>query len=223
MASAPTLVRSGRDFRSRAAMTETVDERRHSHADHRGLDHQAATILVDDELIRAALHGDLDAFARLTVRYQDAAFRVAWSVTGNPHDAEDAAQEGFIRAYRALDRFRLGSPFRPWLMKIILNEARGRRRSRGRSDRLSARLGILHLEELETDPMDQILLREDSDTLAQAIRRLSSQHRGVIYLRYFLDLTEAETADVLDVPRGTVKSRLSRALDQLRAIMSDAP
>lgn len=178
------------------------------------------TVAYDTELIARSRRGDLDAFSLLTVRYQDVAFRVAFSVTADQHDAEDAVQEGFIRAFRALDRFRDGLPFRPWLLKIVLNEARGRRRVRARGLRLSLRVGSFHQEELDTDPMDSVLLHERGELLAAAIAKLGPEHRRVIYCRYFLDLDEAETAVVLGCPRGTVKSRLSRAIGQLRTILA---
>lgn len=179
-------------------------------------------IQLDAELIVRSRAGDLDAFSRLTVRYQDIAFRVALSVTGNTHDAEDAAQEGFIHAFRALERFRTGAPFRPWILKIVLNEARGRRRVQARASAFRGRLGPDH-EEFEPDPMDQVLLQEKSDVIAGALRRLGSDHRRVIYYRYFLDLSEEEMAEALGCPRGTVKSRLSRAIARLRDVMGEAP
>jgi RNA polymerase sigma factor (sigma-70 family) len=177
---------------------------------------------LDAELVELARAGDLDAFSRLTERYQDFAFRVALSVTGNAADAEDATQEGFVRAFRALDRFRAGAPFRPWVLKIVLNEARGRRRVGFRSQALGRRL-LGEREELEADPMDHVLLQERRGAMATALRELQPDHRRVIYYRYFLDLSEEEMADALDCPRGTVKSRLSRALARLRQIVSARP
>jgi RNA polymerase sigma factor (sigma-70 family) len=176
----------------------------------------------DPELVERARAGDLDAFSVLTERYQDFGFRVALAVTGNPADAEDATQEGFVRAFRALDRFREGAPFRPWLLKIVLNEARGRRRYRVRSDALGRRIGGLP-EEFDVDPMDHVLIQERSEAMAAALRLLQPDHRVVIYLRYFLDLSEDEMAIALDRPRGTVKSRLSRAMSQLRIVVSERP
>jgi RNA polymerase sigma-70 factor (ECF subfamily) len=176
----------------------------------------------DPELVERARAGDLDAFSVLTERHQDFGFRVALAVTGNAADAEDATQEGFVRAFRALDRFRQGAPFRPWLLKIVLNEARGRRRSRVRSDALGRRIGGLP-EDFDVDPMDHVLMQERSEAMAAALRQLQPDHRVVIYLRYFLDLSEDEMAVALDRPRGTVKSRLSRAMGQLRIVVADRP
>jgi RNA polymerase sigma factor (sigma-70 family) len=175
--------------------------------------------VADGDLIGKSRGGDLDAFSRLVLRYQDSVFRVALSVTGDRHDAEEAAQEAFIRAFRALDRFRDDLPFRPWLLKIVLNEARGRRRARARSFRLALRAESRHREAFDPDPLDQVLIDERDDVLGAAISRLRVDHRRVIFARYVLDLDEAETALLLGCPRGTVKSRLSRAIAQLRQII----
>src|SRR5687768_13911728 len=95
----------------------------------------------DEELVARARTGDLVAFERLVERYQARAVRLAWTLAGG--DAEDAVQEAFVKAYRSLDRFREGAAFRPWLFTIVANEARNRRRSAGRRERLALRAGAL--------------------------------------------------------------------------------
>src|SRR5881409_4424731 len=93
----------------------------------------------DSELISRAQRGDAAAYEEIVQRYQQVAFRTAYVITGSAAEAEDAAQEGFVKAYRALGRFRPGAPFRPWVLRIVANEARNRRRSGGRRAALALR------------------------------------------------------------------------------------
>src|SRR3954470_18337158 len=95
--------------------------------------------LAEEALVERARRGDAGAFEELVVAYQGVAFRTAYLIARDASDAEEAAQDGFVKAYRALGRFRAGSPFRPWLLAIVANEARNRRRSAGRRDRLALR------------------------------------------------------------------------------------
>src|SRR4051812_7146843 len=136
-------------------------------------------------------------------------------ITGHPEDAEEAAQDGFVKAWRALHRFREGEPLRPWLLTIVANEARNRRRAAGRREHLVLRAAAA-LPPAGEAPVP------DRDGLAAAIGRLREEDRVVIGCRYLLDLSEAETAAALGVARGTVKSRLSRALGRLREEVDDA-
>jgi RNA polymerase sigma factor (sigma-70 family) len=97
--------------------------------------------LTEERLVERARRGDAGAFEELVMANQGIAFRTAYLIARNPADAEEAAQDGFVKAYRALGRFRSGSPFRPWLLAIVANEARNRRRSAGRRDALALRAG----------------------------------------------------------------------------------
>jgi len=162
------------------------------------------------------------AYEELVRRYQDIAVRTA-HVIAPDGDAEDAAQEAFVRAWSAIGRFRTGSPFRPWLLRIVANEARNRRRASGRRAGLVLRAGLAdpNVEgrpsgDAAPSPESAVLDHEQRASLVHAVNRLRDEDREVIGARYFLDLSEAETADALAIPRGTVKSRLSRALDRLR-------
>jgi RNA polymerase sigma-70 factor (ECF subfamily) len=173
----------------------------------------------DAALVERAQTGDHEAYAELVRRYSGLAHRVATMVAG-PADAEDAVQDAFVRAYYALDRFRLDAPFKPWLLTIVTNAARNRVRSAGQQPRLRDRvggdraLGTLHLvQSAEAEVVDE----DERRALVAAINELPSNARAVVMCRYLLELTEAETAQVLGWPAGTVKSRLSRALDRLRA------
>ena len=154
-------------------------------------------------------------------RYQGIAFRTAYVLSGNAADAEEAAQDGFVKAYRALGRFRRGSPFRPWLLRIVANEARNRRRSAARRERLTLRV-VAEVPPGDAAPSPEAALLGAGDAGAAAGRgeRLSDDHRDAVACRYFLQLSEEETAAALGVRRGTVKSRLARALERLREELS---
>jgi RNA polymerase sigma-70 factor (ECF subfamily) len=176
---------------------------------------------TEAELVERARARDVTAYAALVRAHQEIAFRTAVLICGDAAEAEEAAQDGFLKAYRSLGRFRAGEPLRPWLLAIVANEARDRRRAAGRRGRLAVRLA----EELEpsrrapaspTDPEPALLARERGATLLSALDRLGERDRTVIGCRCLLELSEAETARVLGVRPGTVKSRLSRALARLR-------
>ena len=147
--------------------------------------------------------------------HQDVAFRAAYLVTGSAAEAEDAAQEGFVKAWQALPRFREGAPFRPWLLAIVVNEARNRRRHAGRQ----AALALRSFDPGGAGVEEQAAAHADHERLVRIVGGMREEDRLVIGYRYFLDLSEEETAEALGVPRGTVKSRLARALARLREQM----
>ncbi len=150
--------------------------------------------------------------------HQGIAFRTAYLLTGSAADAEESAQDGFVKAYRALGRFRRGAPFRPWVLEIVANEARNRRRSAGRRTALALRAAGQELSgDAAPSPEGVLLAAEEREGLLAAVNRLRDDDRLVLGCRYFLDLSEEETAAALGIRRGTVKSRLSRALERLRA------
>lgn len=176
--------------------------------------------LEDAELIERAKRGDVGAYEILVQRYQEIAFRTACLVGASADEAEDATQEGFVKAFYALGRFKSGSPFKPWILTIVANEARTRRRSATRRDALAVRLSEGRLEgDAAPSPEGAALARADIDRLLAGLGRLGEDDRLVIGYRYLLELSEKETAAVLGVRQGTVKSRLSRALARLRAEM----
>jgi RNA polymerase sigma-70 factor (ECF subfamily) len=174
--------------------------------------------LTEHELIERARGGDVDAYTVLVREHQEIAFRTAVMICGNAADAEEAAQDAFIKAHRALGRFRAGEPLRPWLLTIVANEARNRRRSSGRRAALTLRAAGEERPAGEAAPSPEaaLLAGERRSALLEAIGRLREDDRLVIGCRYLLELSEAETAAALDVRPGTVKSRLSRALGRLR-------
>jgi RNA polymerase sigma-70 factor (ECF subfamily) len=173
--------------------------------------------LDESELVERAKRGDDRAYGELVNAYQGIAFRTAYLVVGNAAEAEDAAQDGFVKAYRALHRFRSGEPLRPWLLKIVANEARNRRRAGTRRDALTLWATTESSSgEAAPSPEAALLESERRQTVLAAVEGLPEPQRLVIACRYFLDLSEEETAEVLGVRRGTVKSRTARALDRLR-------
>ena len=172
--------------------------------------------LEDEELIERARQGEVMPYEELVRRYQDVAVRTAHLISPDG-DAEDAAQEAFVKAYAALGRFRSGSPFRPWLLRIVANEARNRRRSAGRRANLALRAAEdRRPDDAAPSPESAVLANERRQVLLAALNALRDDDREVISARYFLELSESETAEALGIPRGTVKSRLSRALERLR-------
>ena len=149
--------------------------------------------------------------------HQGIAFRTAYVIARDAADAEEAVQDGFVKAYRALARFRRGAPFRPWLLQIVANEARNRRRSAGRRASLALRAAVeARPGDAVPSPEAALLGQERRAELVDAVNGLRDDERDVIACRFFLGLTEEETAQTLDVKLGTVKSRTARALERLR-------
>ena len=174
-----------------------------------------ARALTEGELVALAQDGDGDAYASLVRAHQDIAFRTAMLITQNAAEAEEAAQDGFVKAWRALGGFRTGEPLRPWLLTIVANEARNRRRSAGRRSALALRAA--EPERVEDRSAEaQVIAAESRTALLGALSRLRDDDRLVLGCRYLLELSEAETAAALGVRPGTVKSRTSRALARLR-------
>jgi RNA polymerase sigma-70 factor (ECF subfamily) len=172
----------------------------------------------DSVLVSRAKRGDAAAYEEIVQQYQQVAFRTAYVITGSAADAEDAAQEGFIKAFRAIDRFRAGAELRPWLLRIVANEAHNRVRSSGRRQKLELRLiEGFRPGDAAPSPEAAAVAAEDRRRLLELVSALSEEDQLVIASRYFLDLSGEETAAALGIPEGTVKSRLSRALARLRS------
>ena len=154
--------------------------------------------------------------------HADIAFRTALLVTGSAADAEEVAQDAFVKAHRALARFRRGAPFRPWLLQIVVNEARNRRRATGRRELLSLRAAAEDPSGgAAPSPEAELLLAEQRRRRRVAGAELREDERLVVSCRHFLGLSEEETAAALDVPVGTVKSRLSRARARLQEALAE--
>lgn len=152
--------------------------------------------------------------------YQALAFRTAYLISGDAAEAEDSVQEAFVKAYRSLKKFRVGAPFRPWLLSIVANEAKNRRRAAGRRVGLAFRAVDAAPDSTSASPEATVVATERHAELLKAVEGLRDEERLVVSCRYFLELSEKETAAVLDCARGTVKSRLSRAVGRLRETMA---
>jgi len=178
-----------------------------------------AVHIEDAELITRARLGDVVAYEEIVRRYQDVALRTAYLVCPET-DADDAVQDAFLKAYAALPRFRDGAPLRPWLLRIVTNESRNRRRAAGRRQGLALRAAAVSgdgpLGATVPGPEGAVIAAETRAELLAAISSLRDDDREILGARFLLDLSEAETAETLGVPRGTVKSRTSRALARLR-------
>jgi RNA polymerase sigma factor (sigma-70 family) len=161
--------------------------------------------------------GDSAAYGELVNRHALVAKRTA-VLLGAGADADDVVQEAFVKAYRGLGGFREGAAFRPWLLRIVANETRNAVRARGRRTQREQRAAPL---DVVLDPADEAVSLERRTELLAAVRALPDQMRLVVTCRYLLDLDEQETAVVLGWPRGTVKSRLHRALGRLRDALPD--
>ena len=168
-------------------------------------------------LIRRAVAGDTAAWEDLMRAHQQAVFRLAYLIVGDPDDAEDVAQETFLRAWKHLKGFDLTRPLRPWLLSITSNLSSNRRRSAGRYFAALTRAfrdepAPVTIEEKSSEQLE-------ANELWKAVQKLNTQDQQIVYLRYFLDLPIAEASEVLQVAEGTIKSRLSRALEKLREII----
>ncbi len=181
---------------------------------------------IEDELIAKATRGDQDAFQHLWEAHHAVAMAAALRLCHQRALAEEITQGAFLLAWRGLPRFKCGSPFRPWLMRILYRHALDvmeQQRSYLQPSSLSLddaieREGYAASAAPAEDMQEQIARREE---VRQALARLNADQRRVIALRYGADLTEGDIAQVLGWPVGTVKSRLNRARERLRVLLSN--
>ena len=173
------------------------------------------------ELVARAAAGDHDAYAALVRAHEHIAYRVAVSITGWNADAQEAVQNAYVKAYRSLRRFRRDSAFKPWLLGIVVNEARNVRRSELRHERLAARAAERH-DPAAAGADETVLAREEVATVLDALTALSEPDRLVVALRYFAQLPDAEAAALACVSTGAYRVRLMRARRRLEALLEDA-
>lgn len=166
--------------------------------------------------MQRVVDGDPAAFGELVARHRTSALRVATVVLGHVEGADDVVQEADTRAWRARATLDAGRPFRSWYLRVVANAARNTRRSRGRRSALELRDARASVATDMADPAELIVSEEALRAVLVGLNRLRSQERLVIGLRYFEQLNEREMSEVLGCAPGTVKSRLSRALGQLR-------
>ena len=174
--------------------------------------------LDDDALAARARAGDTAAFGELVRRHQQAALRVAAVICGSTEDARDVVQDAMVKAHRSLATHRGDGAIRSWLLRVVANEAKNHVRSRVRRLRRDDRHAGLQVR-VAAGADEPALDRIDHAVLAAALGELRHDDRAVLGCRFVAGLSEAETADVLGLPTGTVKSRTSRALGRLRALM----
>ena len=174
--------------------------------------------MTENEAVQRCQRGDREAFRYLVERYQGVVFGTAYNMTGNRAVAEELAQEAFLSAWKGIRTFRKGRPFKPWLMRILVNEVMTQRRRR-----------YVVTTPIEggdwpgdaEDPAASLEAQLDRQTLRQAIAALSPEHRQVVVLRYFAEMSVQEVARAAGLNEGTVKSRLFRAHQALRQRLSD--
>jgi RNA polymerase sigma-70 factor (ECF subfamily) len=185
------------------------------------------TLTVEDDIafIELAQRGDRAAFGELVRRYQKRAYAVAYGLVGNRDDALELAQESFAKAYKAMDRFETGMPFYPWLYRIVKNTCLNhlsRRKRRGETS-LDGMMEDGQDFAARHDGPESIAGRAElRDRIAGAMRVLTDPHREILTLRHIEELSYAEIAGVLDVPKGTVMSRLLAARRSLREALDRA-
>jgi RNA polymerase sigma-70 factor (ECF subfamily) len=178
--------------------------------------------LEEKELIADAKNGDVSAYGQLVRMHQGVALRVAYLVVRDHAEAEDVTQEALVKAYRAMGRFREDAPFRPWLLRIVRNEALNRLRSAGRREHLALRLAADFVSgDAAPSPETEVMSDEERQRVLGAVDSLPDRFRSVVAARFLVGLSEAETAGMLGIPTGTVKSRTSRGLDRLRELLGD--
>ncbi|GII85464.1 RNA polymerase sigma factor [Sphaerisporangium siamense] len=159
--------------------------------------------------------GDLAAYEVLVTRYSAVAHRTA-ALLGAGDEAEDVVQEAFVRAFRYLSGFRRDAAFKPWLLRIVANLTHDLTRSRGRRNDLVLKIGVEPETRVPDDPEGVAIAGDRRARLLEAVRALPERERQAVVCRYFLQLSEAETAEVLGWPLGSVKSRTFRGLARLR-------
>ena len=176
-------------------------------------------------LVAGAKHGDHASFEALVDRYMGRAMTVAMSYLGDRHEAMDLAQEAFYRVFKTLDRFRDGEPFAPWFYRILrnacLNHLEKRRHRRALT--IHARSDDEPEMPLPDGSLAPPAHAENNETVRvfwQALEKLPGKHREILMLRHFEELDYAQMAEVLEIPIGTVMSRLFHARQKLRAVMA---
>ena len=181
--------------------------------------------LADDELIRLVRGGETDAFAEIVRRTRRAAYGLARRITRNHEDADDAVQESYVKAFRALGRFEAGRAIGPWLLTIVARTAlsrvrQGKRRAALPLDDAGSDGGIVVGERIADPGADPTAVERRWD-VERAFARLSPEHQEILALRVEGDLTYAAIAEALGIPVGTVMSRLARAREALLEQMTE--
>ena len=182
--------------------------------------------MQDELLIRRAQRGDADAFEQLLLKHQKNVYNLCYRMAGDPDDAMDLSQETFLRAWRCLDQYQFASAFSTWLYRLCSNICIDFLRRRRRQQTVPLTFEDADGEEqtyavpdAQPLPEEQVELKLTHETLAAAMAQLLPEHRAVLQLRVVNEMSYEQIADVLDIQIGTVKSRLSRARNQLKKIL----
>lgn len=182
--------------------------------------------MQDELLIRRAQRGDADAFEQLLLEHQKNVYNLCYRMAGNPDDAMDLSQETFLRAWRCLDQYQFASAFSTWLYRLCSNICIDFLRKRRRRQTVPLTFEDADGEEqtyavpdAQPLPEEQVELKLTRETLQAAMAQLLPEHRAVLQLRVVNEMSYEQIADVLDIQIGTVKSRLSRARNQLKKIL----
>ena len=173
------------------------------------------------DLVARALKGDHEAYAALVRPHERVAYRVAAAITGWNTDAEEATQNGFVKAYRSLGRFRPGAAFRPWLLRIVVNEAHNVVRAQRRHERLGARAAEQH-EASVAGADETVLARDEVETVLSALGRLTEADRLAVALRYFAELPDAEAAALAGTSPEAYRVRVMRARRRLQTLLEES-
>jgi RNA polymerase sigma factor (sigma-70 family) len=175
----------------------------------------------EPEFLARAIEGDHEAYAKLIRPYERLAYRVAAAVTGRNADAEEAMQNAFVKAYRSLNRFRVGAAFRPWLLRIVVNEAHNVLRAERRHARLATRAAEQH-ETAMPGADDAVIAREELETVLESLARLPDADRLALALRYFAELPDGEAAALVGTSKEAYRVRLVRARKRLQTLLEEA-
>jgi|SRR5262245_11350667 len=177
----------------------------------------------DGALVAASQKGDQAAFGELVRRYQRAVHRLAWSLTRNASDADDLAQETFVRAWGAIGRFEIGQPMYPWLARIVTNQAFSlfRHRKRRPEQSIEPLMEAGQQWGVDDDPAEHTARDEHHTRIRACFGELAPEQQAVLSLRVMQDLSYEEIASTLNIPIGTVMSRLSRARAELKRRMAE--
>jgi RNA polymerase sigma-70 factor, ECF subfamily len=185
-------------------------------------DMTTATTIDEQSIIIQAQQGDPHAFSELVKLYQKRAYGIAYQYVGNREDALEMAQDSFVKAYKAMKRFDTQMPFYPWLYRIVKNTCLNYLKKKKRRGEVSLNAMMHHGYDIASSHRDgerRVHLSELRDSIADAMTRLSESHREIVLLRHVHDMSYSEIADSLDIPRGTVMSRLHGARRNLRQAM----
>ena len=200
---------------------------------------QITQATADEELVRQAASGRPDAFDELVARYQDRVFNVLTRMTGSAQDAEDLAQETFLKAYRALNSFRQGSKFYTWLFRIAVNTGFSRRRQEGRrrahegarlegtkdgsddSEQWSLENAALAVERTDSDPVARLEKEQLRARVREGLNEIDADYRAILILRDIDGMDYDGIAETLDISTAAVKSRLHRARLEMARILKD--